>query len=498
MLANARDIMPPALNSRPAVAQRGRTPFHLRPTTLDLQTPPLRERRPGAFVGVSIMRKSELVSVATAQAAAVILFLCAAIVAGGSARVDAPSLIAVRIAALVAIGAILLPTSTQGLQGYLRVAALPIFVIGVLLVQLIPLPPQVWLSMPGHALYAASAEVAGTPQPWRPWTLMPDATLETLLAMLVPIAALFAAQWAPMAWFKRLPLALMMLAAMSAALAMFQIADGPESMLRWYPVSDNDVGTGFLANRNHQGLLVSLGIPAAVWWAMQHRADRNRQTAQLLISASVILLCSVGAVITQSRAAILWVAIAVALSALAALPAVVRSLQLRWLLGSVLGLTILGCTLLTALPYDRLATHVQTDDRWSFWVTTFDMARTFFPFGVGGGSFVTAYPRFEPLSSLRPEYVNHAHNDALELIAEHGLIGLCLVAGLGWLVVRAAVDGWRAQTDSGTRIDCRYSGIIILLCALASLGDYPLRTPLLMMIFVILLMFNRRSLRRHS
>ena len=65
------------------------------------------------------------------------------------------------------------------------------------------------------------------------------------------------------------------------------------------------------------------------------------------------------------------------------------------------------------------------------------------PFGGGFGSFEAAYKIVEPVNLLSLQYLNHAHNDYLELAIEAGLPGLAL-AGLwivliGWLSWRAVV-----------------------------------------------------------
>lgn len=433
-----------------------------------------------------------MLGISTVQAAAVALFAFTLVFAGGSSRVDAPPLIAVRMAAVLAIAALILPAKLDQLRDYARATMLVLVAMAVLAVELVPMPSDWWLAMPGHALYAGSAEAAGIAQPWRPWSLMPDGTIESLISLLVAVAALLAAVWAPEGWVARLPLVLMTLAGTSAVLAMFQIAGGMESPLRWYPVMDNDVGTGFLANRNHQGLLMSLGIPTATWWAIATPGIRGNRPATLMVGASVIFLCAIGAIITQSRAAILWVAIALALSGLMAMPSLARSQRIRWIGGGTLGLAALLGTIASILPYARLNSAIKGDDRWSFWAATTDMAMAFFPFGSGGGSFVSIYPRFQANASLRPEYVNHAHNDALELIAEHGLLGIGLIMVLILLVLRLLLRGWSGGGASQSANRARFSGVVIILCMLASLVDYPLRAPLMMGVFAVTLAVNFR------
>ena len=78
------------------------------------------------------------------------------------------------------------------------------------------------------------------------------------------------------------------------------------------------------------------------------------------------------------------------------------------------------------------------------------MATDFMPFGSGAGSFDPVYRIYEPAAALRPNFLNHAHNDLAQLAIEYGVPGLLLLAGLlSWWVWRS----WRAWSPSGMRPD---------------------------------------------
>src|SRR5690606_19450824 len=95
-----------------------------------------------------------------------------------------------------------------------------------------------------------------------------------------------------------------------------------------------------------------------------------------------------------------------------------------------------------------------------------------------------------PASVLNPLYVNHAHNDWLEIPLTMGLPGvLALLAGL-------SVIGWRAfnlwRTGDVSKQAVRYgrmASVIIGMLALASVTDYPLRTPTMMAVLAINLLW---------
>ena len=116
------------------------------------------------------------------------LILCA--LGGGAARADVLSLLYLRPASVICIVAILLVPGPVDWR-LIRVPLLLLLTTAlVMLIQLIPLPPQFWLSLPGHERYAEAAAAAGIPQPWRPLSLTPALTINSLVSLLIPLAVL--------------------------------------------------------------------------------------------------------------------------------------------------------------------------------------------------------------------------------------------------------------------------------------------------------------------
>jgi O-antigen ligase len=115
------------------------------------------------------------------------------------------------------------------------------------------------------------------------------------------------------------------------------------------------------------------------------------------------------------------------------------------------------------------------------------IARDFLPLGSGFGSFDPVFRTYEPFSNLGPAYVNHVHNDYVEVVLEAGLLGAALLAiFLIWFVIRA-FRLWTAQVGRHDQalILGRAGSIIVLLLLASSAVDYPLRTPLLSVVFTI-------------
>ena len=104
-----------------------------------------------------------------------------------------------------------------------------------------------------------------------------------------------------------------------------------------------------------------------------------------------------------------------------------------------------------------------------------------FPFGSGMGSFVEIYKVYEPYNLLSPNYFNHAHNDYMEIWVTGGLpaVLILLIAAILLLsAVRLAIRPDQRMSSSRDDLILLRTGVSVLtLLAIASVGEYPLRTP---------------------
>jgi O-antigen ligase len=123
----------------------------------------------------------------------------------------------------------------------------------------------------------------------------------------------------------------------------------------------------------------------------------------------------------------------------------------------------------------------QPDDlRLEAWPVILQAANGYLPLGSGIGSFDTVYRSVESLDQVGPVYLNHAHNDLLELWLETGLAGaIVLAVFLAWLV-RRSIEIWRSR--GGGELAAGSSLLVLLLFAHSAV-DYPLRTESLVVLF---------------
>jgi O-antigen ligase len=86
---------------------------------------------------------------------------------------------------------------------------------------------------------------------------------------------------------------------------------------------------------------------------------------------------------------------------------------------------------------------------------------------------------YEPFDFLSMHYFNRAHDDYLEIVLNAGLPGLLLLlCALGWWLA-ASIRAWRAG-DSMRYAIPKLGSAMLLLVFIASIFDYPARTPIMM------------------
>lgn len=421
--------------------------------------------------------------------------LIACFLFGGASRLDVPPLILLQPFAVLCTAAfLLLPGPVRWHEVQVPLLALA-GLAGVMLAQLVPLPPAIWTALPGQAPFIDTAAVAGIEQPWRPISLTPDLTLASLAGMIVPLAVLIGlASVSRERSFALIP-GLVIGTVLSIVLGLAQIAGGERSAFYLYQVSSFATPVGFFANRNHQAVLLAMAIPIiAVWINFPRESDRYALLRYGIATSLILLLVPVLA-ITGSRAglalAVLGAFFAVNQARMAPIP--ISTAHRRVLVGIAAGGLALCAALLAILIAQgrdeairrTITTALEEESRLRFVPTMLEMLRDFFPFGSGFGSFDPVFRFYEPYELLKPTYLNHAHNDLLELGITGGLPALFVAGLFCWWIARRGFEAFRTRRTSRTVRAARLGAAMVLMMLLSSLVDYPLRTPLLSALFAI-------------
>lgn len=420
---------------------------------------------------------------------------------GGSSRTDILLLVPLRLVAIAALAALawFVPGAFWRRQrGALAMMAAAAALIAV---QLIPLPPSVWASLPGREFYADLLRAAGLGDIWRPISLAPDLTISSLLALLPPAAAYFCCAFAPPETRLRLLQGLLIVTLLTVVLGFLQRIGGGQT-LHLVGQGDLNDAVGPFANRNHNAVFLAMAIPVATWWARrpsQILSPAVRHAAGILLIALII----VGILSTGSRAGLAVAGVALVLSVPLALVGGTVKLGMRgwWIVAAAVVLVLGGIAGFAFLIADSGRFTLETvsqDLRLRVFHAVWEGTLTFMPVGSGFGTFDPVYRRFELTETLAPQYLNQAHNDLVQIMFEGGIASLILLGlFLGWLGKTTMVMWSRAARLQRGLDLARAMTVAIPLPLLASLTDYPLRTPLLaslMAVFLAMLALGDKAL----
>lgn len=359
------------------------------------------------------------------------------------------------------------------------VAALP-------LLQLAPLPPQVWPQLPGRQDPALALELLGIRPGWAGLSLTPDRTWRSLLALLPAVAMFIGVLALPGRDRFNLVRLLLALTGLAILLAAAQMASGSEALYLWATTGAGSA-VGTFANRNHMATLCLLAIPLAA--IMGGRSMRRSQgSAGLWFSSLFIGLTFVALAIIKSRAGIILAGPTLCASIAAAWIAAGRGRPRPGLmvLIAAAGIALAGIGAFALNPIiERFQTTNESESRFTNWPFIVEAAEAYLPFGSGIGSFDAVFRSVEPVETLDPTFFNQAHNDYLETWLETGWLGIAiLIAFLVWFVRRTGA-AWRAPPTTDHDLQ-RAASIGVAVILLHSAGDYPLRTAAMATILAIL------------
>ena len=221
-----------------------------------------------------------------------------------------------------------------------------------------------------------------------------------------------------------------------------------------------------------------------------HDHRRNRAVGLALLALLIVTII-IGVTVTRSRAGmgLLFVA---ALSSLLLAWRHDRDRSSGRILHVAIGANLVA--LLLAFQFGFVGFVQRFEDigfedlRWPAALVTSRAAIANLPFGSGFGTFTPVYEQFSPRALVADFYVNHAHNDWLELWLTGGIPAIVLlVAFLAWLVA-AIVRVWKSGEPDAPTLDralAQAASIVIVLLLLHSMVDFPLRIAAVTVLFAI-------------
>ncbi|QPC98029.1 O-antigen ligase family protein [Qipengyuania soli] len=350
-------------------------------------------------------------------------------------------------------------------------------IVGLPILQLVPLPPSLWKALPGRELFAGSLELVGAESGWQPLSVAPFNTLASLLALIPVAGTMLAVSTLRSADRRAVTLLIGLLALAGSALGVLQMAGGPGAF-RLYEVSHDFWLTAFHASRNSAADALLIGSLALTAWVATTTGRRPlfRGDLGLLLLFQAFLLLAL--VLTGSRAGI----------GLLPLVLLVEFLMLRSVglarqlsagmaaLGGLVAAVAVTATTLSGNPrIDAVLARFDAsrDFRSELWQDTVTAIGHYWPAGSGLGTFTRVFLPVERAQVLDDLFPNRVHNDFLEFLLEAGVLAPLLLAAVLALILPLARKAWSRGTADRPMVLLSFG--ILMVIGLHSLVDYPLR-----------------------
>lgn len=438
-------------------------------------------------------------------------FLTFLFAAGGASRVDVQSLVILRPVSIIICALALMTIRLKHFPERKLLLGSFSALFALSLLHVIPLPSALWQSLAGRQDLIDVEKLAGLSDIWRPLTLAPMNGWHALVSLFVPLAVLLLGiQLNRDDLYRLLPL-LVALTGISGLLGLLQAISDPHSALYFYRITNNGSAVGFFANRNHAATLLACLFPMLAVFASTAKGTTDEVRLRQLLAAAIAIVLVPLILVTGSRSGLVSAVIGIVAAALLyRRPNDVRAVR-KGSPNQIKAAPVLGVLAIISLGFltyffsraeaiERLFAETSSEDsRTDFWIVSIDLFWKYFPWGSGSGSFVEAFQILEPNYLLDATYLNRAHNDWVEIAVTFGLPGV-----IGLMLASAAFL-WRSfklwrNADASRRYVAfgRLASVCMAIIAIASVSDYPLRTPTMMGVFAILALWFTESGRERA
>lgn len=355
----------------------------------------------------------------------------------------------------------------------------------------IPLPLDMWNDLPGRELYQEVfqwLEADSDIKTLKTLSLVPLNTLSLLITM-IPVMAIFLATTSISKKALKLAIyALLVSATIQGIIALFQYTNY-NSALAFLKIANSNPPKGTYLNQNHFTAFMEMAEPIALALMINALLIKEsgylKKTSIVFLFAAISLLLTFSAFVTTSRMGTALLLLSIVLSFWAMTTVEIRKTVATPILILRLALFIV----IIIAQFTMIKTIVSTtaemqpavilgDLRWDMFTATWEGIKAFFPFGSGPGTMPQIIQAFLPADNptFQKSFVNHVHNDYLELIFEMGIIGVGIILAFIALYMRQWLTISSQLKDSANIIQSG-AGIGILIFLIFSLTDFNLHTP---------------------
>lgn len=376
----------------------------------------------------------------------------------------------------------------------------PALLVALIVVQMVPLPA---------ALVALFRSASDLPRGTSTATLSiaPDQTLSHLLLLLTYVGAFYLglAVCQRRNGSRHLVLALLALGAFEAFYGLVQYLTGWQQIFTYVKTFSVEEATGTYINRNHFAGLLEMILPFALALAFYQFAKlaqaqpessawvRNRfgsaEFQKLIFWLFLAVILFTALVFSRSRMGIL-----AALFSTLVVVTLMAAAAKQKTAGTVLVVFFLAAGFLMALwigpepvlgRFEALSQEytLSPHSRWAIWQDTLPLIRQHPWLGSGFGTFPVDYTSAQ---SVYPGmFVNHAHNDYLEIFAELGVSGGLVLFGSVFYLLAQTIRRYRVEKDRWRRAMALGSVGSLVAMLSHSLTDFNLYIPANALVFAV-------------
>lgn len=420
-----------------------------------------------------------------------VVVLLALFLMGGSSRIDVQSLAILNPITVLGCGVALLTIGKKEWSDnklLFSVFALLFFLVSFYLVTF---PSGFREMLQERVSLATLNEEANLTSAPAALSIMPSATWQSMFSLFAPLAVfLFGVQLTRDELTKTLPVVILIGAA-SGIMGILQLAGSPEGPLYLYRITNNGSAVGLFANRNHAAVLLGCMFPMLAVFATASNSTQSRANQVQRVTAIAMAMFIVPLIlVTGSRAGLLAGIIGIVGGVLLyrsqSSPNNPQNRSRSW--AYIVATSVVICLVFTTIYFsraeaiDRIFFDASTaNTRTDFWAYSLNLFWKYYPLGFGPGSFVVAFQNEEPIALLSQTYLNTVHNDWLEIALTFGILGLLLMfGGVVYYARRSFVLWFRMDGARSAVIIGRMASVILAILGIASMSDYPLRTPAIM------------------
>lgn len=416
------------------------------------------------------------------------IFLCLCLILGGTSQdiIQPKYVLYIFSILIIAVNMVRFPPQSNWKVFLIPISGLGIIILTCLL-QLVPLPPDIWSNIQGRDSVAQAFDTLGIARPWLPISLTPEITRFSLLDFLPPIAiiTIFANGITQESLIKSVKF-ILAISIISIFLGLLQFSTS-QDIFYLYEVTNDKSLVGFFSNRNHLVTLLLVAFPFAVSLLYQ-RSDTQKRSLLLALPLAIIF----GIILVGSLFGYV-LALPVILLSLFIYATQKRINFVPLYIFIILGFAITAIDTLLLNGYIlgliKTVATLAFDQRVEFTFLTYEVARDYFPMGSGLGSFENVYKQY---SHVGTRFVNHAHNDFIEILLEFGVFGVIYLIAFILYLVRMTLNVADSNLDVSIFAWPAVIGIGVI--TLHSFVDYPLRTIAISSLFTFCLCLLHHSL----